>query len=163
MKEDSITYSARSVNKVLYNKQKWRPNNEIVAAMYAMYSLGHSLEYIGNVYHKSRQAIYCLFKSRGYKLRSKQKLGLQFYKGVSFTLNEAGFLVGTIGKRRVLMHRYVWEVNKGEIPKNHLILHKDGNKENNKLSNLKILDKHKFNTRDKNRVKKVTNNKKLKK
>lgn len=156
MIEDNIKYSARSVNKVLYNKQKWRKNNEVVAAMYAMYCVPHSLDYIGKVYNKSRQAIFSLFKTRGYKLRSKQHKGSQILDNINFSLNCNGLLVGYVGKKRTLMHRYVWEKKYGEIPADHFIIHKDGNKENNKLSNLKMIDRHDFSPR-------VTNNKKLKK
>lgn len=64
----------RPVNVIRYNKHRNRKNNDIVAAMYAMYLMGPeghpcTLEEIGRYYKRSRQAIHDVFKSRGYKLR----------------------------------------------------------------------------------------------
>lgn len=131
----------RGVNMVLYNKHKKRKNHEIVAAMYAMYCLPKSLEEIGLAYRKSRQAIYDLFKSRGYKLRSKQMNGLQVLDGMKFTLTNGGYLRGTLNKKRILMHHYVWEKANGPIPEQHCIYHIDKNKENNDISNLDMIHK----------------------
>ena len=44
-------------------------------------------------------------------------------------------------KRWVLKHRIVWEKNYGEIPKDKIIIFKDGNKENCDISNLAIADR----------------------
>lgn len=145
-KKDNFQYPIKGVNKVLYNKHRNRKNHEIVGAMYAMYQCGPdgkpcSLEEIGRVYRKSRQAIFDLFKSRGYKLRSKKMLGLQTLDGMKFTLTKGGYLRGTFHRKRILMHHYVWEKKHGKIPDGYCIYHKDKNKENNKLSNLAILKK----------------------
>lgn len=131
----------KAVNKVLYNKHRRRKNNDIVAAMYAMYCVPHSLEYIGKIYNRSRQTIYDLFKSRGYKLRSKQMKGLQVLDGINFTLTNDGYLRGNINKKRVLMHHYIWEKANGDIPADHCIYHVDKNKINNDLDNLRMIHK----------------------
>lgn len=128
-------------NLILYNKHKNRKNNEIVGAMYAMYCLPKSLEQVGQAYRKSRQAIYDLFKSRGYKLRSKKMLGLQLLDGLKFTRTKGGYLRGTLNKKRILMHHYVWEKAHGKLPDDHCVYHKDRNKENNTLENLAIIPK----------------------
>lgn len=49
-------------------------------------------------------------------------------------------LRGSRNKRRsCYIHRLVWEAFVGEIPKGYIVHHKDGNKQNNSLSNLKLL------------------------
>lgn len=151
-KKESVYYTSKGVNVVLYNKHRRRKNHEIVGAMYAMYQCGPdgkpcSLEQIAKVYRKSRQAIYDLFKSRGYKLRSKQMKGLQTLDGIKFTLTKGGYLRGTLHKKRILMHHYVWEKKHGPIPQDHVIYHKDRNKENNALRNLGLLHKTQMSTK----------------
>lgn len=146
-----LHHIGKPANKVLYNKHKGRKNNEVVAAMYAMYTTPdletgktRSLTDIGKAYRKSRQAIYDLFKTRGYQLRSKELKGLQVLDGHKFTLTRDGYLRGTINKKRVLMHVYVWEKYKGKLSKDYCIYHIDKNKENNNLSNLDIIHKSKM-------------------
>ena len=40
---------------------------------------------------------------------------------------------------RMYLHRYVWELNNGEIPKGYDIHHKDGNRHNNEINNLEMV------------------------
>lgn len=129
----------RSVNKVLYNKHRNRKNNDIVAAMYAMYQTGKSLEKIARVYRKTRQAVYDVFKSRGYKLRSKEMRGLTVVDGHNFTVTKGGYLRGTVGGKRMLLHYYVWQKEHGPIEGDFVIHHKDNNPGNNLLSNLELV------------------------
>lgn len=131
----------RLENKIRYNKHKKRKNNDIVAAMYAMYCLPKSLEEIGKVYRKSRQAIYDVFRSRGYKLRSKEMKGLQVLDGINFSLTKGGHLRGTVNGVRILMHHYVWQKSNGPILPGHCVWHKDRNPSNNSLDNLEMIPK----------------------
>jgi hypothetical protein len=60
----------KPANKILYNKHPRRKNNDLVAAMYAMYLRGPkrrpmSLAEIARIYRKTRQAVYDVFRSRG--------------------------------------------------------------------------------------------------
>lgn len=133
----------KPANKVLHVNNRLHPIDEIVAAMYAMYTTKdpdtgklRSIEHVAKVYRKGRQEVYCLLKERGYILRSKKLLGLQIYKDITFTLHKNGSLRGTINKKRVYMHHFVWLDHYGEIPKDHYICHKDGNKTNNAIDNL---------------------------
>lgn len=43
-------------------------------------------------------------------------------------------------RNRKMVHRVVWEVFKGDIPKGKVINHKDENKANNNLNNLELCD-----------------------
>ena len=132
-----------SVNELKYNKHRNRQNNEVVAAMYAMYQSGEdgkpkSLAEIAKVYRKTRQAVYDMFRSRGYPLRSKKLKGLQVVDGIIFTLDVRGYLRGTYHRRRMFLHTYLWEKHHGPIAKGYGVRHKDRNKSNNDINNLEI-------------------------
>ena len=127
-------------NPIKYNKHRKRKNNDVVAAMYAMYCTGMSLQEVGLVYKRTRHAVYDVFKTRGYELRSKKFKGLQVLDGISFTLTKGGYLRGTFNGARMLMHHYVWFKHTGQkIEKGWNIHHKDENKENNSFENLELL------------------------
>ena len=137
---EKITIS-RTANHIRYNKHSKRKNNDIVAAMYAMYQTGRSLADIALVYKRSRQAVYDVFKSRNYSLRSKQLKGLQIIDGFKFTETKGGYLRGTVNGERILMHQYIWKKYHGEIPEGSVIHHKDNNPANNKIENLELIRK----------------------
>src|ERR687885_19480 len=61
-----------------------RKNNDAVLAMYEVYLSGKSLQYIAEVMYRgkfTRQALYDVFRARGYKLRSKPLKPAREYKG----------------------------------------------------------------------------------
>lgn len=132
---------------IRFNRHPLRKNNIQVAEMYDCYRDGMSLAKIAKLYTWSgkkmtRQAVFDVFKSRGYRLRSKKFKGLQELDGIRFTLTKGGHLRGTLpDKRRVLMHWYVWEKHNGPVPAGHCIFHKDRNPANNSLENLELLPK----------------------
>ena len=126
-------------NKVLFNKHPKRKNNQIVAAMYAMYKTGCSLAEIAKTYRETRQAIYDVFRSRGYPLRTKQLKGLTIIDGYRFTLTKGNYLRGTVNSRRMLLHWYIWEKEHGPVPVGFVIHHKDNDPENNLLDNLELV------------------------
>ncbi len=138
MSNDSIA------NPIRYNQHPLRKNNDLVAAMYAMYLMGPdgkpcSLAGVARFYRKARQTIYDVFRSRGYQLRTKELKGLQILNGIKFTLTKGGYLRGTTPFGRMMMQRYVWLKHKGNLPAGYVIYHKDGNKINNKIKNLKLV------------------------
>lgn len=57
--------------------------------------------------------------------------------------HHTGYLVITVRKdgrqKQLRTHRFIWECCVGEIPKGMVINHIDGNKHNNKLSNLEVV------------------------
>jgi hypothetical protein len=136
-----LNFDDKVANEIQYNLHPKRKNNNVVAAMYAMYQSGKSLEYIGRVYRKTRQSVFVLFKSRKYPLRSKELKGLQILDDIQFTLTKGGYLRGSVEGKRVLMHRYVWEKHRTPIPPMHDIHHIDRNKQNNSIENLELLPK----------------------
>lgn len=151
-------YEERVANKILFNRHIKRKNNDLVAAMYAMYKTGKSLEYIAGIYKQSRQSIYDVFSTRGYKLRSKELKGLTIIDGHRFTLMKGGYLRGTVNKKRVTIQKYVWEKIKGLVAQGFVIHHIDGNKLNNDITNLELVGfkdmSKKFNPKGNNQYKK---------
>lgn len=125
----------------------WRMEEEMAKTMYHLYTEGPdgkpmSLAQIGKVYRKTRQAVYDVFASRGWPLRSKQRKGLTKKFGISFTLDAQGFLRGTNKKgERVYLHKMAWEKTNGPLPDGWVIFHLDGAKTNNDPANLKAQPK----------------------
>jgi hypothetical protein len=64
------------------------------------------------------------------------KRPFQVFDGIRFYLNETGYYYTIINGKHVKLHRYVWTKQKGTIPADHDIHHKDGDKANNGISNL---------------------------
>lgn len=64
----------------------------------------------------------------GYKFRKDTKSGY--------------YLSGSIGGRRIRLHRYIWEKINGNIPKGYDIHHIDHNKDNNDISNLELISSY---------------------
>lgn len=147
-KKKPIQISEKPANEIRYKNNRFNPNDDLIAAMYAMYTTPdpdtgqqRSLQHIARVYKRHRQYIYTVFKERGYKLRSKPMRNLQTFKGVNFSIHQIGnaqYLRGTFKGKRIYMHRYVWLVLRGKIPKGYYVLHKDGNYLNNNIKNLYI-------------------------
>lgn len=134
-------------NRVLKNKHPKRKNNEVVAAMYAMYQSGRSLADIAKTYRKTRQAIYDIFRSRGYALRSKPMRDLIVLDGINFTLMKGGYLRGTIAGKRIMIHHYIWEKQNGVVPRDCCVHHIDGDPKNNKIENLELVPRSEMSKR----------------
>ncbi len=128
---------------IRYNRHPNKKNNFTVAEMYDCYKDGMSLATIGKLYGKSRQAVYDVFRSRGYPLRSKFKSGLYVTTvyGVKWYKGKGGYLRGTIDGKRTLLHRVVWERGKGSIPEGFVLHFKDGDVTRCILSNLELVAK----------------------
>jgi hypothetical protein len=55
------------------------------------------------------------------------------------TLNKQGYLVFQLNKDKVVaLHRMVWKLLKGDLSKGAIVVHKDGNKQNNHPDNLEL-------------------------
>jgi hypothetical protein len=62
----------------------------------------------------------------------------RIYFGRKFYKNPQGYWV-CCSCRKPWAHRWVWMIEVGEIPKGFDIHHKDGNKDNNDISNLELI------------------------
>lgn len=55
------------------------------------------------------------------------------------TVNHAGYFIGMLNRKVVRVHRVIWTLFNGEIPKGGLIDHEDRVKSNNKIDNLRLV------------------------
>jgi len=114
--------------------------NPVYDNAYQLYLDGLSLEQVAKEIGVTRQCIYKAFKRRGFLLRGPNFKPFQYYDGKKFTLRNHGYYSLTTNKR-TLMHRYVWEKEKGKIPKGWDIHHINENKADNRIENLECLSK----------------------
>lgn len=71
-------------------------------------------------------------------LRGDYMKKYQYFNGLKFTRDDkTGYYLNSTIRTR--MHRYVWEYHKGSIPKGYQIHHKDHDKGNNDISNLRLI------------------------
>lgn len=117
-----------------------RKRSVIYDNVYSQYLAGLSLEQVANSLGVTRQCVYKAFKKRGYSLRGPNFQPVQVYDGKKFTLRPSGYYALTTDDR-CLMHRYVWEKERGQIPEKWDIHHKDEDKANNAAQNLECLPK----------------------
>jgi len=123
-------------------RQFRRKGNIKIAAMYTLYLQGKSLAYIAEVVYRgrfTRKALFEVFKTRGYKLRSKKLKPAKIYKGVEYRPDGDGLYRSRIKGKTVYLHRLIWEEINGEIPFGHYVIFKDGNKDNVAIENLKCI------------------------
>lgn len=114
--------------------------NVIYDEAYKVYLQGYSLDQVAQQLNVTRQCVFKAFKKRGFMLRGVNYQPKQVYDGKTFTLRNHGYFSLTTGKR-TLMHRYVWEKEKGSIPDNYDIHHLNGIKSDNRIENLECLSK----------------------
>lgn len=114
--------------------------NVIYDEAYKVYLEGYSLDQVAQQLNVTRQCVFKAFKKRGFMLRGVNYQPKQVYDGKTFTLRNHGYFSLTTGKR-TLMHRYVWEKEKGAIPDNYDIHHLNGIKSDNRIENLECLSK----------------------
>lgn len=125
--------------KIRLNRHPLRQNNYRVAEMYDAYQDGMSLANVAKLYGCTRQAVYDVFRSRGYRLRKKKHKGLTERYGIEFTLDGRGTLRGSKDGRRVYLHRMVWEEANGTLPAAHVLTFLDGDRTNVALENLELV------------------------
>jgi len=108
---------------------------------YQLYQQGYSLADVGRTMGITRQSVYDCFLRRGYAFRKKKILPFVIYNNLKFTINQNGYYRSTNRKITNLLQRYVWEMERGKIPKGWDIHHLDGDKTNNIVTNLECLSK----------------------
>ena len=128
------------VSIILYLCRMGRKKDSKYEGAYSLYLSGLSLEQVAKKIGVSRQSVYKAFKDRGFTLRGPNFQPFQEYDGKKFTLRNHGYYSLTTGNR-CLMHRYVWEKERGRIPKGFDIHHINEVKADNRIENLECLPK----------------------
>lgn len=109
--------------------------------MYALYQDGYSLSQVAGMFGVTRQSVFGLFKTRRWPMRPKpMPLPPVEFNGAKYTVRNTGYY-GRTDDRRTLLHRDVWELHNGPIPRGWDIHHKDGDRANNDITNLELLPK----------------------
>lgn len=116
----------------------------LVAAMYADYLALGSLEKTGDLWGRSRQSMFELFKRRGLRLNAKMFLPVIEYRGLKFTeqmtCRGRRYLRATSHRETtVYLHHLVWQEANGPIPPGHKLAFRDGDHRNCALENLELL------------------------
>ena len=117
-----------------------RKRNPVYDNAYELYLSGLSLEQVAKRLKVTRQCVYKAFKKRSFQLRGPNFQPSQEYDGKKFTLRNNGYYAMTTDDR-CLMHRYVWENEKGKIPDGWDIHHINEVKSDNRIENLECLPK----------------------
>jgi hypothetical protein len=117
-----------------------KKKNPVYDNAYIMYLEGLSLDQVAKKIGVTRQCIFKAFKQRGFTLRGINFKPHQIYDGKKFSLRSNGYYSLT-NDDRCLMHRYVWEKEKGKIPIDWDIHHLNNDKSDNRIDNLECLSK----------------------
>lgn len=108
--------------------------------MYKLYCEGFSLSQVGKAFGLCRQAVYKALSKRGLELRAKLRLPFIVWRGTKYTVRKNGYYASTT-KPRQYLHIAVWTHHRGEIPKGFDVHHRDEDKQNNCIENLRLLSK----------------------
>ena len=122
-------------------KQYRRKNNVIVQAMYAMYLSGKSLGEVAKAYHRTRQAVFDVFRvSTRIQTPTEAAQGSPCSRRHQIHADQGRLLPGSHSDgRRILMHHYVWEKHHGPIPPNHIVRIVNGNRQDCRIENLEFM------------------------
>ena len=117
------------------------PKSKQIDGMYALYLEGNSLDQVGKVFSRTRQAVHGLFKYNGLATRPK-KTPLRFveFNGNKYTIRNTGYY-GRTNAKRSLLHRDMWQFYNGPIPYGWDIHHKNEDKQDNRIENFECLPK----------------------
>ncbi len=79
------------------------------------------------------------------RIKIKSGKDSHMWKG-GISLNKKGYVVIRIDKKETLEHRYVWEKHHGKLPKNWLVHHLNGVRNDNRIENLQAMPKERHNS-----------------
>jgi RNA polymerase sigma factor (sigma-70 family) len=110
---------------------------EVVELMYADYLRLRSVSKTAKLWNRSRQGVWELLSTAGFRLNSLRKHEAIEHGGLSYRRSgKGGFYRCTTSHRR-LLHHIVWEEVHGPLPAAAEIIFKDGDRENVAIDNLR--------------------------
>ncbi|HEV2692406.1 MAG TPA: HNH endonuclease signature motif containing protein [Verrucomicrobiae bacterium] len=110
----------------------------VVNVMWEDYQRLKSLEKVGALSGRSRQAVYAIFQARGFVLNKQKRHEPVIFNGRKFTPGKGGYLRDTIRRKgfELELHRLMWIDAHGPIQAGHQVSFKDGNNQHCSLENL---------------------------
>jgi transposase len=102
-----------------------------------LYKQGFTYEEIGKMFNRTKQSIYDLLK-RHNLIVPRKFLPFFMVDGMRFSINSQGYYACRTKKLR--LHIYLWEKENGKKPDGYDLHHIDGDKSNNNLSNLLLVN-----------------------
>lgn len=112
--------------------------------MIKLYAEGYSYEELGKMYGFSRQAVWERLTTAGCESRGKKTLPFIMYDGIKWTVAKShGYYRNTDRTTRgeLLLHRYKYIKEMGDIPDDWDVHHIDNDKLNNDIKNLTAMPK----------------------
>lgn len=88
----------------------------------------------------TQERLHEMFKYRDGNLYRKISLGRTKVGDKVGFVNDKGYVAVNIDKKCIVLHRIIWLMQYGEMPS--LIDHIDGDRQNNKIENLRITDRN---------------------
>jgi HNH endonuclease len=110
---------------------------EVVELMYADYLRLKSVSKTGKLWHRTRQAVWEILSTAGYRLNSPRKRAAMEHGGLTYRRSAKGGFYRCTTSHRRLLHHMVWEEAHGPLPNGSEIVFKDGDKENVAIDNLR--------------------------
>lgn len=117
---------------------------ELAAEMYAYYQQVKSVEKVGLKYGRTRQCVFGIFQTFGFKCNPKEFLPVTKYRGMKFTAQKTcgrhRYLRETVRRKGTLyLHHLIWEEHYGPVPPGYKLVFKDGDHTNCDIANLECM------------------------
>lgn len=110
---------------------------EVVELMYSDYLRLKSVSKTGKLWNRSRQAVWEILSTAGFRLNSPRKNEAIEHGGLIYRRSAKGGLYRCTTSHRRLLHDILWEEIHGPLPEGAEIIFKNGHKENVAIDNLR--------------------------
>lgn len=109
----------------------------IVTRMYFDYLRLGSLQKVGRLYNRSRQAVWGLFSAHHLPMNARNFHGRIIFAGEAWTPAKGGYYRPTTGDRTRRLHRVIWEKRTGrKVPDGWQVSFKNGDESDIRFANL---------------------------
>jgi RNA polymerase sigma factor (sigma-70 family) len=110
---------------------------EVVELMYDDYLRLKSVSKTTKLWNRSRQAVWEILSTAGFRLNSPRKHEAMEYGGLTYRRSAKGGFYRCTTSHRRLLHHIVWENAHGPLPPGAEIIFKDGDRDNVAIDNLR--------------------------